>query len=630
MGKPFDQELRALQNTLEFAKTSDITSLCEFVAKCKDELMYAVGVGGSYTAATCAAALQQARGGHGIARTTLGFIEEAVDLRDAHVLLLTGSGKNHDILLAFEHAVASEAKSTLVLCGSKGSRIAAKARKFWDTGLLEFTLRAGADGFLATNSLVATCTVLARAYGASTEEIATPARGLVSEISSWADRIVKEGRDTLLVLHSGRSSTAATDVESKCSEAALRNILLSDFRHFAHGRHQWLAKRASTSAVLACITEHDADIAAKTLALLPRTIPVLRLQSRHSGVAADIDLLMQVFHLVASLGRAQSIDPGRPGVPPFGRNIYNLRMRRASLLVPTRTNLQQIAITRKRRMAATAVDLSAAYETFLLRLSKAHFTAVVFDFDGTLCSAKDRLFGITPLLHPFLIDIATNGILVGIATGRGKSAHSALRQVFPAKLWPMILVGYYNGACLAPLTEEPPNIEVARSILKQLSDYLYTRGLAAVCEMDLRRDQLTVRPLRREDAKTVAIVLNEALMSHGSGARLVYSSHSFDVLAPGVTKLRVVEACSGRGGDVLCVGDRGAWPGNDFQLLATPFSLSVDSVSANPETCWNLSPAGVRFVQGTCFYLAGLKASLGSVSYSLPRSVRWFRTAINE
>lgn len=34
--------------------------------------------------------------------------------------------------------------------------------------------------------------------------------------------------------------------------------------------------------------------------------------------------------------------------------------------------------------------------------------------------------------------------------------------------------------------------------------------------------------------------------------------------------------------------DSGQWPGNDFELLSSNNSLSVDSVSSLYETCWNM------------------------------------------
>ena len=60
--------------------------------------------------------------------------------------------------------------------------------------------------------------------------------------------------------------------------------------------------------------------------------------------------------------------------------------------------------------------------------------------------------------------------------------------------------------------------------------------------------------------------------------------------------------------DILTIGDRGKWPGNDAALLKEPLSLSVDEVSYSPETCWNLSPAGVRGVQATLLYLKKLNS----------------------
>jgi len=98
------------------------------------------------------------------------------------------------------------------------------------------------------------------------------------------------------------------------------------------------------------------------------------------------------------------------------------------------------------------------------------------------------------------------------------------------------------------------------------------------------------------------------LAKAGLGALTVLrSSHSVDVLAEGVSKLRVVEAAGKLGGgDVLCIGDRGRWPGNDHELLATPYGLSVDEVSRDLETGWNLAPPGMRGADALAYYLAKL------------------------
>src|SRR5476651_652935 len=68
----------------------------------------------------------------------------------------------------------------------------------------------------------------------------------------------KRGRamQTIVVLHGPSTLPAAVDVESKFTEAALGSVQVADFRHFAHGRHHWIAKRGRESAVLA-ITSND-------------------------------------------------------------------------------------------------------------------------------------------------------------------------------------------------------------------------------------------------------------------------------------------------------------------------------------------------------------------------------------
>lgn len=45
------------------------------------------------------------------------------------------------------------------------------------------------------------------------------------------------------------------------------------------------------------------------------------------------------------------------------------------------------------------------------------------------------------------------GVPVGVATGRGGSAGNALRKAVPERLWERVVVGYYNGGELAPLSD---------------------------------------------------------------------------------------------------------------------------------------------------------------------------------
>jgi hypothetical protein len=93
------------------------------------------------------------------------------------------------------------------------------------------------------------------------------------------------------------------------------------------------------------------------------------------------------------------------------------------------------------------------------------------------------------------------------------------------------------------------------------------------------------------------------------GIRIFESSHSIDIVLSDVSKRSLVSiveemaVCLNKPKCALCIGDRGEWPGNDYDLLTSPYSLSVDSISPDPNSCWNLAPAGHRGVQATLSYI---------------------------
>ena len=95
------------------------------------------------------------------------------------------------------------------------------------------------------------------------------------------------------------------------------------------------------------------------------------------------------------------------------------------------------------------------------------------------------------------------------------------------------------------------------------------------------------------------------------------SSHSIDILAPGVSKLNVLARLRERTGDapILSIGDRGRWPGNDYELLRGAFALSVDEISVDPASCWNLAECGQRGVAATLEYLRALEAHRGALRF---------------
>lgn len=201
--------------------------------------------------------------------------------------------------------------------------------------LIDFDLPSGKDGFLATNSLLAFSVLLSRLYAQAfstqnglpdnPQALVHPTQTATQFSAELRRRCLPLWeRETLVVLHGTSTHSAALDLESKFTEAALCHIQIADYRNFAHGRHHWLAKRGLATAVLALVTNDDRHIADKTLRLVPSGIPVTRIDTSLDGVKAGLAALVHALYVVGFAGEARTIDPGRPGVPLFGRQIYNL------------------------------------------------------------------------------------------------------------------------------------------------------------------------------------------------------------------------------------------------------------------------------------------------------------------
>jgi hypothetical protein len=205
------------------------------------------------------------------------------------------------------------------------------------------------------------------------------------------------------------------------------------------------------------------------------------------------------------------------------------------------------------------------------------------------------------------------GIYIGVATGRGKSVRSSLQAALPEESWSRVLVGYYNGGDVATLQEnDRPDVDVAISArIKKAAESLAADSvLSNSCQTEIRPHQISVVG---EGVSTEEVWLRacEALTSMPS-MRVFTSGHSVDILDDGVSKVnlinRIKALASKNTGEILCIGDRGRWPGNDCELLAQPYSLSVDQVSYDPQSCWNLAPAGCSGTQETLYYLRHLQS----------------------
>ncbi len=515
------------------------------------------------------------------------------------------------------------------------------ARRYPFVNLLELDLPTGKDGFLATNSLLAFSIILIRAYAAAFQQKDNLPQqlaqllGFPSRFSEIRDRLRNSclglwEKETLVVLHSSSTRSAALDLESKFTEAALGNTQVSDYRNFAHGRHHWLAKRGENTGVLALITEDDEPLAEATLKLIPQEIKIVRIDVRGSGGNAILSSLVFVLLLVGLAGKYQGIDPGCPRVARFGRKLYNLDGFR---FLPERSvnglrRNEKCAIERK---AGTEVEdlirlgeleyWVKAYRSFITKLAKARFMAIALDFDGTLCDPCDRYTGLREDISKELIKLLDAGGMIGIATGRGKSVRESLRSHIPKSLWKQVLIGCYNGADIGLLNDDDhpqPSDEVFEPLKRVTTAIKASQTLSRLAKSTFRKYQITIEPLSHSSDGLVWDLASQLVRKvNNSGVTVLRSSHSIDIVASIISKQRIIDALKNfrqhNGSDaILCIGDRGKWPGNDFDLLSEPYSLSVDQVSSDTETCWNISPPGYRGVQATLCYLRAL-SSVGNV-----------------
>jgi hypothetical protein len=148
--------------------------------------------------------------------------------------------------------------------------------------------------------------------------------------------------------------------------------------------------------------------------------------------------------------------------------------------------------------------------------------------------------------------------------------------------------------------------------------------LSQLAAIELRLPQITVEPKLGSAAELVWRLLQQLTYALAiPGVMVVRSSHSMDVLAPGVTKRAVLDRVKELPGNensppVLCIGDRAQWPGNDFCLLSGLYALSVDEVSGEQATGWNLAPLGHRGSQATLHYLRQLRVARGAFRFAAP------------
>ena len=634
MGKPIEREIKELESTYQWACNIDVTKIADFLRTSWQLPLFSVGSGGSFSAAEIHSTLH---------RVFFRSIAQAVTPMDllyslpqdgnASIWFLSASGNNVDIKRSFQHAALHEPKAVSALIGSKDSQIAHLATKYQYSNIFEYVHPNGRDGFLATNTLLGFAIILYRAYCLATNvnnllpvSIETLIYTRLPVFSNFANLQIST-KDLLTqnvnhIIYSPLLKSTALDIESKFIEAGLGSIHLSDLRNFAHGRHHWFSKNVANNGILVLSTQKDKTLGTKLLDLLPNYTTKVDITFKEDNGTELIAGILLSIYLTSWRGKLKGIDPGRPKVPNYGSKIYRLTSNPGFV---NSIREDKASIERKIRsepISYRKYDLwNDLYQNYLKNIKRQKFGGIIFDYDGTIVDNRCRKDPPSNLLCQELHRLLKLGLKIGFATGRGRSIREALQQpgIIPKKYWEQVLIGYYNCSDINLLSncKFPDGSDGCHEDLLKIVEYLKKNIFLSYLnpEFTLRKKQVTVEPKTLISESFLWNTVKDALGTNSSlSAEIVRSSHSIDILSAGITKLSLLnkiklELCHGL--EILSIGDNGRWPGNDYALLSTPFSLSVDEVSDFGDRCWNLCPAGVKGPQGTLHYLKKIEVTSG-------------------
>lgn len=628
----YERELENLNIVYQQALSLDVTDLSEMLSGMLELPLTAVGSGGSLSTAAFAAALHE-QFCQRVARhcSPLDVISNANS--SGAYICFSASGRNRDIGACFKSLCLSEPGPVGALVLAEDTPLHALARQYGYANVVSKSDPVFKDGFLAVASMIASATLLIRAYQKALdlpESLPKSLDELAHEtLSEQSFSVISEkareatSNQTVSLLYSPLTKAVAVDLESRFVEAALGNLHVADLRNFGHGRHHWFAKKSEDSSAISIVDSEWKDLSIRTLGLLPSNVPSFAIHLQGDPQNQALSALLVGLFVSQAAGLNARIDPGKPGVPEFGRRLYRmgpgtsrLKQSDANRRAAIRRKVSALELVDQSGMSIWEHNRSTAFKSLL----ETNFRGVVFDFDGTLCDAQKRWDPLEKDIVTALQRLVDSDLVLGVATGRGPSAGQRLREAIPEKYWDKFIVGYYNGGYIATLADDSDPIfadagsDEFVTELSRLEVFSNCRLRSNPVQLTIHLDGATQLGRAVESIYEIASKLDQKI-------RIVSSGHSLDVLRSGQSKLAVVQDITNRlnykDGQVLRIGDQGNWPGNDADLLDSPFGLSVDKVSAHPQKCWNFAPAGIKGLQATAYYMNALSLTSSGNHLSL-------------
>jgi hypothetical protein len=547
--------------------------------------LFAVGSGGTMPVAEHAADLHhRVTGKFALAVTPLRFVELAGRTSNAALIIFSARAKHPDTGLAITHALTLGIPVVVVTQREQSDL----ESPMTEPGVTIVTVPGrGNDGFLATRSVLVMATVITRMYG----------ENLPQRLPSFDSRVPATRGDRMLVLHAQEGRAAAGDIETRMHELGLMAVQVTDYRNFAHGRHVGLERRSDSTTVVALVSPASAGLAAKTLGMLPELVEVHEIETPLSGAAGALDLLAAAMALPIAVASTQGIEPSKPRVPSYGRNLYHLPFKRLYPAKQAGPILRKVQASGFGFAAGGAVELySSAYEDWSNGLRQRPVQALVLDYDGTCVSTPGRFDLPDVSVQEALSRFLAAGLPLAFASGRGGSLHEDLRKWVPREFWHLISLGLHNGAWRLELSDElQDTMNPAPFWSERLQERLRPFADRNLINLRIRPSQVTVTSDKPEMTAASLRELVVSVVEPGDGECLhvASSGHSVDIIDEKFGKEKVFADFVARHGQTLAIGDQGQPGGNDFALLsADTMTVSVDACSADPTRCWNVAGVG--------------------------------------
>ena len=622
----FTKKLDTLNETLGALDGFDPRSLSEEMGRCASSAAVAVGSGGSLVAAQYFNRCLESLGtGPASVQTPMEVVVGATDLVNAVVWLFSASAENSDIAAA-ARAATDRGCAQLVLCTRNADGSVADWVRSTGGTVLVVPVAEEKDGYLATHSLISTCTALLlganhAAHAQTTDVIPKLKYRVSTQIAerskgNYQTSFAPLAQGAVLLLISDPAlRPIATLLETSLWETALCPVQLTDMRNFAHGRHTWPHHHSARTLFFA-LTSALSEPSWKSISdALPSDLPSWHahyaLGGRHENLCGIIDGLFWI----EAIGAITGIDPGKPGIAPYGRAIYkdDALLTTASVMPPPVRQKLATAL-RCEGHVPSARDMHQAYVKKLDTLKSKDIGAIVLDFDGTVVATNNRLGPPPSGVVDEFTRLSALGVRIGFASGRGGSLGQQIRAVLPPKVYQDVVIGYFNGGHIARANIDLDQARPAHNpLIDQVADWLEGRpDLLKAGSVPHKEIQLTIA---HDDLQAPSRFLEDVqdcpLIAEGT-VRIVASGHSFDIIPATSSKLRVVEQLQqdiGATKAVLSIGDCGQIYGNDFEFLARDFGVSVDQVCPGLGGTWSLYGSLVTGPEALQKILASMMAS---------------------